>query len=236
MLHAPSYRAQVSSFVAFAACAGACALLGLAAPARADVVVDASIVSMAALSGPNFAVSETDGAVVGNTLYLSFATLEVGVGETLTITGPANVEHVVIRVTGAAAQFDGVVTSAQMPGYLQQLDALVLASRTLPNWKEQFGRVLIEAMACEVAVVGANSGEIPNVIGEAGLIFPENDEMALHHHLLNLMQSATLRDDLGANGRQRVLNHYTQSQIAHETVAVYHKMINNASDRTISAN
>ena len=133
-------------------------------------------------------------------------------------------------------QFDGVVTSAQMPGYLQQLDALVLASRTLPNWKEQFGRVLIEAMACEVAVVGANSGEIPNVIGEAGLIFPENDEMALHHHLLNLMQSATLRDDLGANGRQRVLNHYTQSQIAHETVAVYHKMINNASDKTISAN
>lgn len=110
MLHAPSYRAQVSSFVAFAACAGACALLGLAAPARADVVVDASIVSMAALSGPNFAVSETDGAVVGNTLYLSFATLEVGVGETLTITGPANVEHVVVRVTGAAAQFDGVVT------------------------------------------------------------------------------------------------------------------------------
>jgi glycosyltransferase involved in cell wall biosynthesis len=126
-------------------------------------------------------------------------------------------------------QFDGVVTSAQMPGYLQQMDALVLASRTLSNWKEQFGRVLIEAMACEVAVVGAISGEIPNVIGQAGLVFPEGDEQTLHQHLLNLMQSATLRDELGRNGRLRVLAHYTQNQIASETVAVYREMINTPS-------
>lgn len=121
-------------------------------------------------------------------------------------------------------QFDGVVTSAQMPGYLQQLDVLVLASRTRSNWKEQFGRVLIEAMACAVAVVGANSGEIPNVIGEAGLIFPEGDEQVLHQHLLSLIQSPALRIELGRNGRQRVLAHYTQNQIASETVAVYRKM------------
>ncbi len=125
-------------------------------------------------------------------------------------------------------QFDGVVTSAQMPGYLQQLDALVLASRTLPNWKEQFGRVLIEAMACEVAVVGANSGEIPNVVGQAGLIFPEGDEHALYQQLLALMQTPALRDELGRNGRQRVLAHYTQSQIANETVSVYREMLSRA--------
>lgn len=124
-------------------------------------------------------------------------------------------------------QFDGVVTSAQMPGYLQQLDALVLASRTLPNWKEQFGRVLIEAMACEVAVIGSNSGEIPHVIGDAGLIFPEDDEQALHNHLRHLMQSPTLRDELGQNGRARVLAQYTQQQVADETVAVYREMMRN---------
>ncbi|MCP4420696.1 MAG: glycosyltransferase family 4 protein [Chloroflexi bacterium] len=122
-------------------------------------------------------------------------------------------------------QFDGIITSAQMPGYLQQIDALVLASRTLPNWKEQFGRILIEAMACEVAVVGSNSGEIPNVIGEAGLIFNEGDEAALQQHLLSLMQSETLRDDLGGNGRKRVLSHFTQSQIASQTVSVYRDMV-----------
>ena len=111
-----------------------------------------------------------------------------------------------------------------MPVYLQQLDVLALTSRTLPNWKEQFGRILIEAMACEVAVVGSDSGEIPHVIDEAGLIFPEGDETALHQHLLALMQSETVRDELGRNGRNRVLAHYTQSQIADQTVAVYREL------------
>ncbi len=125
-------------------------------------------------------------------------------------------------------QFDGAIPSAQMPGYLGQMDVLVLASRTLPNWKEQFGRVLVEAMACETAVVGANSGEIPQVIGDAGLIFPEDDVAALHAHLLRLMQSETMRDELGKNGRQRVLAHYTQAQIADQTVTVYRDMLSKA--------
>lgn len=123
--------------------------------------------------------------------------------------------------------FDGAVSSAHMPAYLQQLDVLVLASRTLPNWKEQFGRVLVEAMACGVTVVGANSGEIPNVIGEAGLIVPEDDVAALRERLTELMRSPTLRAELGRQGRQRVLEKYTQKQIAAQTVAVYRKLMGN---------
>lgn len=124
-------------------------------------------------------------------------------------------------------QFDGAVSSAKMPAYLQQLDVLVLSSRTLPNWKEQFGRILIEAMACEVAVVGSECGEIPHVIGDAGLTFPEDDEQALHHHLRQLLQSETLRDELGKAGRQHILTNYTQRQIADKTVAVYREMMAN---------
>ena len=122
-------------------------------------------------------------------------------------------------------QFDGAISSAQMPGYLQQLDALVLSSRTRPNWKEQFGRVLIEAMACGVAVVGSDSGEIPHVIGDAGLVFPEDDVTALRAHLQQLLSSPTLRGELGVNGRQRVLNKFTQAQVAAATVAVYREMM-----------
>lgn len=121
--------------------------------------------------------------------------------------------------------FDGIIASGQMPAYLRQLDVLVLASRTLPNWKEQFGRVLIEAMACEVAVVGAESGEIPNVIGTAGLTFPEGDVDGLYNQLLRLMQSEHLRDELGHSGRRRVLERYTQAQIAAQTVSVYRDMV-----------
>jgi glycosyltransferase involved in cell wall biosynthesis len=126
---------------------------------------------------------------------------------------------------GDRVQFTGVIPSAQMPAFLQQVDVLVLASRSRPNWKEQFGRVLVEAMACETAVIGSDSGEIPHVIGDAGLIFPEEDEAALAAHLLTLMQSPQRRHALGAAGRRRALDHYTQAQIAAETVAVYQEII-----------
>lgn len=122
-------------------------------------------------------------------------------------------------------QFDGSISSEQMPAYLQQMDILVLASRTLPNWKEQFGRVLVEAMACGVPVIGSECGEIPNVIGSAGLTFPEDDVAALRHHLLELMQSDAARQTLSERGRERVLKRYTQDQIAAQTVSVYREML-----------
>jgi glycosyltransferase involved in cell wall biosynthesis len=121
--------------------------------------------------------------------------------------------------------FDGVIPSDQMTAYLGQLDVLVLASRTLPNWKEQFGRVLIEAMACEVAVVGSNSGEIPNVIGQAGMVFPEDDTQALSHCLVQLMEDEKLRLEMQRRGRERVLERYTQEQVAARSVSVYREMM-----------
>ena len=121
--------------------------------------------------------------------------------------------------------FEGAIPSTQMPAFLRQLDALVLPSRTLPNWKEQFGRVLVEAMASGVAVVASDSGEIPNVVGEAGLLFQEDNEDQLRAHLRALLQQEGLRDELGEAGRRRVLNHYTQAQIAARTVDVYQEMM-----------
>jgi glycosyltransferase involved in cell wall biosynthesis len=121
--------------------------------------------------------------------------------------------------------FDEWIPSPQMPAYYQQLDALVVPSRTRPNWKEQFGRVLVEAMACGVPVIGANSGEIPNVIGDAGLVFPEGQASALRTHLTNLLRDPDLRADLGRQGRDRVKACYTQKQIAVQTYNVYHKVL-----------
>ncbi len=121
--------------------------------------------------------------------------------------------------------FDGQIPSTQMPAYYGQLDALVLPSRTRPNWKEQFGRLLVEAMACGVPVVGSDSGEIPNVIGDAGLIFQEGDVADLRQHLLHLQQQPELRQELGTRGRQRVLERYTQAQIAAQTVQVYREVM-----------
>jgi glycosyltransferase involved in cell wall biosynthesis len=121
--------------------------------------------------------------------------------------------------------YDTWIPSSQMPAYYRQLDVLVLPSRTRPNWKEQFGRVLVEAMACGVPVIGSDSGEIPHVIGDAGLVFPEGRADALRGHLSRLLRDPDLRTSLSQRGRERVLAHYTQSQIAAETYQVYQEML-----------
>jgi glycosyltransferase involved in cell wall biosynthesis len=98
--------------------------------------------------------------------------------------------------------------------YINALDVLVLPSLTTPTWKEQFGHVLIEAMACGVPVVGSNSGAIPDVIGAAGLVFPEGDVAALRAALTRLRDDAHERERLGAAGRARVLERFTHARIA----------------------
>lgn len=127
---------------------------------------------------------------------------------------------------GVAAQVSFETrASTEMPTFYRSIDALAVPSLTRPNWKEQFGRVIIEAMACGVPVVGSSSGAIPDVIGDAGLVFPEGDRDQLAAHLHRLLDSPSLRQDLAERGRARVLACYTQRQVAEQTIAVYRAML-----------
>lgn len=121
--------------------------------------------------------------------------------------------------------FDGQIPSGQVPAYLSQLHALVLPSRTGRRWVEQFGRVLVEAMASGVPVIGSSSGEIPHVIGDAGLVYPEGDVAALGERLQSLIDDRALWQDLAQRGQERVRRRYTQARIAEETVKVYEEMM-----------
>ena len=99
----------------------------------------------------------------------------------------------------------------------------------MPNWKEQFGRVLIEAMASGLPVVGSESGEIPEIVcsddGErAGVTFPEGDAEALAKTLTDLYQEPALRHEFGVQGRERVLREFTQERIAAKTVLMYRQL------------
>jgi glycosyltransferase involved in cell wall biosynthesis len=80
-------------------------------------------------------------------------------------------------------------------------------------------------MASGVPVIGSDSGEIPNVIGDAGLIFAEKDINALRTHLQTLIGDRKLWQTLSRRGRERVLDRFTQAQVAAATVAVYHEML-----------
>ena len=101
------------------------------------------------------------------------------------------------------------------------MDVLVLPSLTTPGWVEFFGRVLVEAMACEVPIIGSSSGEIPNVIGDAGLIFHEGDADDLKDKLLLLARNESLKSELAALGKKRAIEKYSWEQIAADTYEVY---------------
>ena len=109
--------------------------------------------------------------------------------------------------------FLGGFPSDRVPHVMRALDALVLPSRTTSRWKEQFGRVLIEAMATGAPVVGSSSAEIPRVIGNAGLVFEEGDVEdcagALH-----VLLDPVRRGELASRGSARVAEHYTTERIA----------------------
>ncbi len=118
-------------------------------------------------------------------------------------------------------QFEPWTASKNMPSVYHRMDVLVLPSLTQINWMEQFGRVLIEAMASMVPVVGSECGEIPSIIGDAGLTFRENDIEGLTRRLDTLRRDMDLRAQLGKRGWERVRQHYTQQHVADETYRVY---------------
>jgi glycosyltransferase involved in cell wall biosynthesis len=107
--------------------------------------------------------------------------------------------------------------------FYQSLDAFVLPSRTTRGWKEQFGMVLAEAMACGVPVVGSSSGAIPDVVGRAGLVYAEGDVAQLTAALTLLAGDPALREELGRRGRERSARLFSHQALAAQTlVAVRH--------------
>lgn len=122
-------------------------------------------------------------------------------------------------------EWQPAVLPEQVPEVMQRLDALVLPSRSVPLWKEQFGRVLIEAMASGVPVVGSNCGEIPNVIGRNDLVFPEGDAEALAQILERLMCDHGYWEEARAYGLARVREHFTMERIAERLVDLWLKVL-----------
>jgi glycosyltransferase involved in cell wall biosynthesis len=112
----------------------------------------------------------------------------------------------------------GYVSHDSAPKYLASFDILVVPSETQSSWKEQFGRVIIEALACGTPVIGSDSGEIPNLIKdtEGGLIFAERNPEALANCLRTLMHNPEKRRTLAERGRRVVHRDYTLSTLANQ--------------------
>ncbi len=122
-------------------------------------------------------------------------------------------------------QFLGAWPHERVASLWPETDVLVLPSRATPRWKEQLGHVLLEAMAHRVAVVGSTCGAIPEVIGEAGLVFPEGEIGALAAHLELLARDPGTRARLAGAGRDRVAAEFTDARIAARTRAFHAEVL-----------
>jgi glycosyltransferase involved in cell wall biosynthesis len=125
----------------------------------------------------------------------------------------------------ARVEFESPRPASEMPKIFARVDALVLPSLATAVWKEQFGRVLVEAMACRIPVIGSSSGAIPDVIGNAGLLFAEGSRDGLARSLVSLIDSPALRTEYSERGFRRVQEFFAQERVAEKTLRSYRDLL-----------
>jgi len=126
---------------------------------------------------------------------------------------------------GRKVEFAGALPHARIPAVLRGMSVFVLPAQTVPGCQERFGRVLAEAMATGLPVVGTDSGEIPNVIGDAGLVVPERDAEALARALGEIVADREKARALGARARHRVEENFGWGVVARRTLEVYREVL-----------
>jgi phosphatidyl-myo-inositol dimannoside synthase len=101
-----------------------------------------------------------------------------------------------------------------VPAFLNAMDVLCAPSQTTPSWKEQFGRMIVEAFASGLPVIGSDSGEIPHVVGDAGVIVSEADVAGWSAAIGALLHNPERRAELGAQGLQRAHDKFSWAVVA----------------------
>ncbi|MBD2342057.1 glycosyltransferase family 4 protein [Calothrix sp. FACHB-156] len=107
------------------------------------------------------------------------------------------------------------------------MDMLVAPSQTVSNWREQFGRMLIEAFACGVPVIGSDSGEIRYVIQNAGMVIGEKDESGWIKAISDLLNSPSQRQELAIKGLERSHSFYTWPIVAQQHLQFFTELLDN---------
>jgi glycosyltransferase involved in cell wall biosynthesis len=130
-----------------------------------------------------------------------------------------------------AARYDDrvrIVTDVahdQVPAYLNAMDLLCAPSQTTSGWREQFGRMVVEAFACGVPVISSDSGELPFVVADAGVIVAERDEHAWVRAISELIDSAIARSDLSRKGIERARSEYAWPIVARSHLEFFSQLL-----------
>jgi L-malate glycosyltransferase len=125
--------------------------------------------------------------------------------------------YVINKKLESRVEFREAVLHEKIGYVLNELEILVLPSYDTSEWMEQFGHILIEAMACKVPVIGSCAGQIPQVIADAGLIFEQKNIFELEQTLKKLIQDDFLRKSLGEQGFIRYKENFSYQIVAENT-------------------
>jgi len=109
----------------------------------------------------------------------------------------------------------------KMPDAYNLADIFVMPSKTTKTWEEQYGMVLLEAMASGLAIIAYRSGAIPELLGSAGVLVPEGDVAKLTKELERLVASAEKRRKLGQLARKRAELLFDSRNFGSELRALY---------------
>jgi glycosyltransferase involved in cell wall biosynthesis len=113
------------------------------------------------------------------------------------------------------------------PGYISEVEkAVLLKAATVfvyPSTYEGFGIPVIEAMNCGCPVITADNSSLPEVCGDAGLLFATGSVEDLAAKLDLMLSSADLRRTYAARGRERAAK-YTWRSAAAQTAAIYRSL------------
>lgn len=118
-------------------------------------------------------------------------------------------------------RFEPAVAYGSVPGLMRSMQVLVLPSLPTSHWVEQFGRVLIESMACGLPVIASRSGEIPEVLGDGGLLIPPGDADALTAAIDELQRHPSRCIALGSAGRARARQLYSAEAVANAMLEAF---------------
>jgi glycosyltransferase involved in cell wall biosynthesis len=108
---------------------------------------------------------------------------------------------------------------------MASLDALVLPSLSTRDWCEQYGRVITEAMASGVPVIASNSGAIPEVVGDAGIIVNEGSTPEFVAALRRVILEPSSQQALGEAGLARAQTAFSPANGAERLLAFWGKTV-----------
>jgi glycosyltransferase involved in cell wall biosynthesis len=121
--------------------------------------------------------------------------------------------------------FMGSKNPDELPDLYRLFDAFVLPSRSTRQWVEQFGIVTVEAMASGLPAIGSSSGAIPDVIGEGGMVFQENNSAELLTLLKKLYDTPKYYSEMQAHSVERA-RVFSSNTVAEKFSSLCHDLTN----------